>query len=165
MQSSQRTWQDRAWTNTEHPRPQKSQISKQAPLPRCHMAFLPLIDSAAKCKLPLERAVGGLGPSLAFKRILPGRQYSCVGRRPTGQEGPHPSTRAVARRLRVPRQPGPAPWWEPPGPKATGPLPWCLSSGHQAAPDLDHSTHLTGVVPASVGPRHLLGVGVGNKRE
>lgn len=60
LQSSQRTWRDRAWTNTEHPQAQKRQISKH-PLPLA-VAFLPLIDSAAKCKLPLERVEGGLGP-------------------------------------------------------------------------------------------------------
>lgn len=62
-----------SWTNTEHPQPQKSQICKHPPPPT---AFLPLIDSAAKCKLHRERAAGGLGPQISDQTNLPVRQHS-----------------------------------------------------------------------------------------
>lgn len=58
LQSSQRTWQDRAWTSTILHRRKAESVNTPSP----HHGLSASVRSSAKCKLPLERAVGGPGP-------------------------------------------------------------------------------------------------------
>lgn len=64
LQSSQRTWQDRAWTSTEHRQPQKSRISERPLPPPRHFCL-----GSFSCKAQTTPGKGGGGPGppgLAF---------------------------------------------------------------------------------------------------
>lgn len=117
-----------SWTNTEHPQPQESQICKHPPLPTTTTAFLPLIDSAVKSKLPRERAAGRPGPQTSVQTNLSARGHSWVASAPPDR-GPCPPKDPVPGQVDTGKR---AHWaWH----LGHRPPPGGLSSGHRAAPN------------------------------
>lgn len=110
------------------PQPQESQICKHPPLPTTTTAFLPLIDSAVKSKLPRERAAGRPGPQTSVQTNLSARGHSWVASAPPDR-GPCPPKDPVPGQVDTGKR---AHWaWH----LGHQPPPGGLSSGHRAAPN------------------------------